>query len=163
MQNRCVPIFHLYLEISQWQHPCPHRTTQPVLPLQPLWCWGLLHWHWREGEGASTERRLVPIAGEKKKKKKKKIKFAYTASSWLRPASSLGSIQKVVCPSLQCGDIEFPDASSMLVVAGRWMASYKACPRATTNTIAVTASLVACCVCLLDLNIAWIVLYYHCF
>lgn len=71
MQNRCVPIFHLYLEISQWQHPCPHRTTQPVLPLQPLWCWGLLHWHWREGEGASTERRLVPIAGEKKKKRKK--------------------------------------------------------------------------------------------
>lgn len=43
MQNRCIPLFHLYLEISQWQHPCPSRTMQPVLTLQPLWCLGLLH------------------------------------------------------------------------------------------------------------------------
>ena len=74
--------------------------------------------------------------------------------SCLTQASSLGSVQKVVCPPQQCGDIECPDASSTLAVAGRWMATYKACPRATTNTLAVTSSLDACCVYLLDLNIA---------
>lgn len=35
--------FSMYLEISQWQHPCPHRAMQSVLSAQPLWYRGLLH------------------------------------------------------------------------------------------------------------------------
>lgn len=68
--------------------------------------------------------------------------------------SSLGSIRKVACPPQQCGDIKCPGASGTLAVAGRWMATYKACPRPAINTQAATPSLVACCIYLLDLNTA---------
>lgn len=64
--------------------------------------------------------------------------------SCLTQACSPGSIQNV----------ELPSPPATLQMAGRWIAAYKACTRATMNTQASTLIPVACSIYLLDLSYA---------